>query len=63
LGGLGEYPFFVRSENIQRINRYSHDCEAILVPGEGRIGDIFHYIKLKFLQAKSEFSLSFNQLG
>lgn len=44
----GEYPFFVRSENIERIHSYSHDCEAILVPGEGRIGDIFHYISGKF---------------
>jgi len=40
----GAYPFFVRSENIERINSYSHDCEAILVPGEGRIGEIFHYM-------------------
>jgi len=44
----GEYPFFVRSENVERINSYSHDCEAILVPGEGRIGDIFHYINGRF---------------
>jgi len=44
----GEYPFFVRSEVVERINSYSHDCEAILVPGEGRIGDIFHYINGRF---------------
>ncbi|MFN4909171.1 MAG: restriction endonuclease subunit S [Bacteroidota bacterium] len=44
----GEYPFFVRSEIVERINSYSHDCEAILVPGEGRIGDIFHYINGRF---------------
>ncbi len=44
----GEYPFFVRSENVERINSYSHDCEAILVPGEGRIGDIFHYVNGRF---------------
>jgi len=44
----GSYPFFVRSEHIERINTYSHDCEAILVPGEGRIGDIFHYMKGRF---------------
>jgi type I restriction enzyme S subunit len=44
----GEYPFYVRSENVERINSYSHDCEAILVPGEGRIGDIFHYINGRF---------------
>lgn len=44
----GEYPFFVRSDTIERINSYSHDCEAILVPGEGRIGEIFHYIVGRF---------------
>ncbi|WP_010487494.1 restriction endonuclease subunit S [Pseudomonas sp. S9] len=44
----GLYPFFVRSEFVERINSYSHDCEAILVPGEGRIGDIFHYINGRF---------------
>ena len=44
----GQYPFFVRSEFVERINSYSHDCEAILVPGEGRIGDIFHYINGRF---------------
>lgn len=44
----GQYPFFVRSEFVERINSYSHDCEAILVPGEGRIGNIFHYINGRF---------------
>jgi len=44
----GEYPFFVRSENVERINSYSHDCEAILIPGEGGIGSIFHYINGRF---------------
>ena len=44
----GEYPFFVRSDNIERINSYSYDCEAILVPGEGRIGEIFHYVNGRF---------------
>jgi type I restriction enzyme S subunit len=44
----GEYPFFVRSDVVERINSYSHDCEAILVPGEGRIGDIFHYVNGRF---------------
>lgn len=45
-GGL--YPFFVRSASVERIDSYSYDCEAILVPGEGGIGSIFHYINGKF---------------
>lgn len=44
----GKYPFFVRSQNIERINSYSFDGEAILIPGEGNIGEIFHYINDKF---------------
>lgn len=44
----GEYPFYVRSATVERINSYSHDCEAILVPGEGGIGSIFHYINGRF---------------
>jgi type I restriction enzyme S subunit len=44
----GAYPFFVRSANVERINTYSHECEAILVPGEGQIGNVFHYINGRF---------------
>ncbi|MCM3280961.1 MULTISPECIES: restriction endonuclease subunit S [unclassified Exiguobacterium] len=44
----GEYPFFVRSENVERINSYSFDGEAILIPGDGKIGQIYHYIVGKF---------------
>ena len=44
----GTYPLFVRSQTVERINSYSYDCEAILVPGEGGIGSIFHYINGKF---------------
>jgi type I restriction enzyme S subunit len=44
----GEYPFFVRSQSVERINTYTHDCEAILIPGEGGIGSIFHYFHGRF---------------
>ena len=44
----GEYPFFVRSDIVERIDSYSYEGEAILVPGEGRIGEIFHYINGRF---------------
>ena len=44
----GRYPFFVRSQTVERINSYSYDGEAILLPGEGNIGGIFHYINGKF---------------
>jgi len=44
----GLYPFYVRSDVLEQIDTYSHDCEAILVPGEGRIGSIFHYVNGRF---------------
>ena len=44
----GEYPFFVRSENVERSNRYIFDGEAIFITGEGRIGDIYLYVNGKF---------------
>ena len=44
----GLYPFYIRSEEVKRINSYSFDGEAILIPGEGRIGKIFHYANGKF---------------
>jgi type I restriction enzyme S subunit len=44
----GKYPFFVRSQTIEKINTFTFDCEAILVPGEGGIGSIYHYINGKF---------------
>jgi len=40
----GEYPFFIRSPRVLRINSYAHDGEAVLLPGEGDIGKIFHYV-------------------
>ena len=44
----GQYPFFIKSEKIEKLDRYDFDTEAILVPGDGRIGEIFHYYNGKF---------------
>lgn len=45
----GEYPFFVRSQTIERINSYSFDGEGVLTAGDGvGTGKIFHYINGKF---------------
>ena len=44
----GQYPFFVRSPNVERINTYSYDGEAVLVAGDGvGAGKVFHYINGK----------------
>ncbi len=44
----GIYPFFVRSNTIEKSNKFIFDGEAILIPGEGKLGEIFHYINGKF---------------
>lgn len=45
----GLYPFFVRSQTIERINSYSFDGEAILTAGDGvGVGKVFHYLNEKF---------------
>ena len=44
----GQYPFYVRSKIVARIDKYSFDEEAIIIPGEGGVGDIFHYANGKY---------------
>lgn len=44
----GAYPFFVRSKNVFHSGTYEFDEEAVIIPGEGGIGDIFHYVKGKY---------------
>lgn len=44
----GNYPFYVRSKEVLRINKYEYDETAIVIPGEGGIGDIFHYVEGKY---------------
>ena len=44
----GKYPFYVRSKNILKSNTFEFDETAIIIPGEGGIGDIFHYIDGKY---------------
>ena len=44
----GIYPFYVRSKNVLRADKYEYDETAIIIPGEGGIGDIFHYVEGKY---------------
>ncbi|HHC3969354.1 TPA: restriction endonuclease subunit S [Klebsiella pneumoniae] len=45
----GNYPFFVRSQTVEKINSFSFDCEGVLTAGDGvGTGKIFHYINGKF---------------
>lgn len=45
----GKYPFFVRSQTVERIDTWSFDGEAVLTAGDGvGTGKVFHYIDGKF---------------
>ncbi|WP_419162884.1 restriction endonuclease subunit S [Candidatus Palauibacter sp.] len=45
----GKYPFFVRSQEVERINTYSYNGEAVLTAGDGvGTGKVFHYIHGRF---------------
>ena len=40
----GKYPFYVRSQKVERINEYTFDGEAVLTAGDGvGVGKVFHY--------------------
>lgn len=46
---FGEYPFYVRSQTVERINYFSEDCEAVLTAGDGvGVGKVYHYVNGKF---------------
>lgn len=55
----GLYPFFVRSKDVLKINDFEFDEEAIIIPGEGGIGDIFHYIKGKYALHQRAYRIHF----
>jgi type I restriction enzyme S subunit len=45
----GIYPFFVRSQKVERINTFSFDGESVLTAGDGvGVGKVVHYINGKF---------------
>lgn len=49
----GAYPFFVRSDTVERIDTYSFDGEGVLTSGDGvGVGKVFHHYvgKLEFHQ-------------
>ena len=55
----GSYPFFVRSNTVERINTFSFDGEAVLTSGDGvGVGKNFHYINGKFDYHQRVYSIS-----
>lgn len=54
----GIYPFYVRSKNVLKANNYEFDEKAIIIPGEGGIGEIFHYIDGKYALHQRAYRIS-----
>ena len=44
----GEYPFFIRSKVPVKSKKYLCDCEAVITIGDGKIGQVYHYVTGKF---------------
>ena len=62
----GKYPFFVRSQTVEKIDTWSYDGEAVLTAGDGAgVGKVFHYFngKFDFHQRVYKFSDFTNILG
>jgi type I restriction enzyme S subunit len=55
----GEYPFYVRSKEILRIDTFEFDEEAIIIPGEGGIGEIFHYVNGRYALHQRAYRIHF----
>ena len=45
---ISTYSFFIRSQTVKRKNEWEYDEEAIIIPGEGGIGEIYHYVNGKY---------------
>ncbi|WP_338014713.1 restriction endonuclease subunit S [Agromyces mariniharenae] len=55
----GDYPFYVRSQTVMQIDTYEFDEEAIVIPGEGGIGEIFHYANGKYALHQRAYRIHF----
>lgn len=55
----GQYPFYVRSKTILRSSKYLYDETAIVIPGEGGVGEIFHFVSGKYDLHQRAYRVSF----
>jgi type I restriction enzyme S subunit len=56
----GQFPFYVRSKEVYRINSYEYDETAIVIPGEGGVGEIFHFVEGKYALHQRAYRIKFN---
>jgi type I restriction enzyme S subunit len=60
--GEGIYPFYVRSKEVRRIDSYEFDETAVVIPGEGGVGDIFHYVEGKYALHQRAYRIAFHDV-
>lgn len=60
----GKYPFFVRSNIVEKLDSYSFDGEAVLTAGDGvGVGKVYHYYNGKFAFHQRVYAIyGFNQI-
>lgn len=57
----GEYPFFVRSQEVRRKNEYEFDETAIITAGDGvGVGKVFHYVEGKYALHQRAYRIHIN---
>jgi type I restriction enzyme S subunit len=55
----GEHPLYVRSREILRTDTFEFDETAIVIPGEGGVGEIFHFVEGKYALHQRAYRISF----
>lgn len=55
----GPYPFYVRSKQLMKHDNFEFDETAIIIPGEGNIGEVFHYQTGKYALHQRAYRIAF----
>lgn len=55
----GAFPFYVRSREILQIDHFEFDEDAIVIPGEGGVGEIFHFVSGKYALHQRAYRIHF----
>jgi type I restriction enzyme S subunit len=58
VGGI--YPLYVRSKDILTSDTFEFDEESIVIPGEGGVGEVFHYVNGKYALHQRAYRIAFH---
>jgi len=56
----GAYPFYVRSKDVLFTDTFEFDEQAIVIPGEGGVGEIFHFADGKYALHQRAYRIAFH---